>query len=220
MIKVKWRYFFEVMFFSLVIIIFSFTLCDSNTNPTIEREVIFLPIPPIPQIQSAKELNEAKTKSQITTFILATNPSLGDLLASQMAETYLLAARKYDIDVKLLVAKDWVESRFNPRATSKDKYGEPLARGVAQFTAPTGRAVWQQLGIQWNGPESLYNPLDSIIAGAYYLRHLIDLYGGNVKYALEAYNMGPTRLSDFQKRGVSINYNYALKVEETRGGLL
>jgi len=178
-----------------------------------------VPAPKRPEPKPFQELLDQRAEKEIAAFICKSNDRVGKELASEMAKAYIHAARLYDIEVKLLVAKDWTESRFDPLATSRDENGNPVARGVAQFTLGTGRAIWTELGFEWNGASSLYNPTESIIAGAHYLKQLIVRYHGNYTHALEAYNMGPTKLDELHKKGQPLRYTYAGGVKRTMGGI-
>lgn len=172
---------------------------------------------PVPE--PAQKRLDRQTEKWITNYIVKTNQRVNKVQANEMAKAYVYAANLYNIDVELLVAKDWTESRFDPLATSRDKNGNPIARGVAQFTMGTGRTVWNELGFEWHGANSLYNPAESIVAGAHYLKQLLDRYSGNQTHALEAYNMGPTRLDEFHRAGRTLKYSYASNVKRTMGGI-
>lgn len=178
-----------------------------------------VPAPGRPEPKPLQVLLDQRAEKEIAAFICKSNDRVDKELASEMAKAYIHAARLYDIEVKLLVAKDWTESRFDPLATSRDENGNPVARGVAQFTLGTGRAIWAELGFEWNGASSLYNPIESIIAGAHYLKQLIVRYHGNYTHALEAYNMGPTKLDELHKKGQPLRYTYAGSVKRTMGGI-
>jgi len=178
-----------------------------------------VPAPGRPEPKPLQVLLDQRAEKEIAAFICKSNDRVDKELASEMAKAYIHAARLYDIDVKLLVAKDWTESRFDPLATSRDENGNPVARGVAQFTLGTGRAIWAELGFEWNGASSLYSPIESIIAGAHYLKQLIVRYHGNYTHALEAYNMGPTKLDELHKKGHPLRYTYAESVKRTMGGI-
>lgn len=96
------------------------------------------------------------------------------------AETYKPfideAARRYNLDSRLLKAIVKVESNFNPRAVSK-KGAVGLMQIMPENFAP--------LGIR-----DPYNPQENILAGARYLREMINRYG-ELPLALAAYNAGP-----------------------------
>jgi soluble lytic murein transglycosylase-like protein len=207
-----------ILVIALVFLFTTFRKVESLPQKELGR-VEFVPAPGRPEPKPLQVLLDQRAEKEIAAFICKSNDRVDKELASEMAKTYIHAARLYDIDVKLLVAKDWTESRFDPFATSRDENGNPVARGVAQFTLGTGRAIWAELGFEWNGASSLYNPIESIIAGAHYLKQLIVRYHGNYTHALEAYNMGPTKLDELHEKGQPLRYTYAGSVKQTMGGI-
>jgi hypothetical protein len=207
-----------ILAIALVFLFTTFRKVESLPQKELGR-VESVPAPGRPEPKPLQVLLDQRAEKEIAAFICKSNDRVDKELASEMAKAYIHAARLYDIDVKLLVAKDWTESRFDPFATSRDENGNPVARGVAQFTLGTGRAIWAELGFEWNGASSLYNPIESIIAGAHYLKQLIVRYHGNYTHALEAYNMGPTKLDELHKKGQPLRYTYAGSVKRTMGGI-
>ena len=150
---------------------------------------------------------------EISRYIRDTNPIIEEPLALAMARTYKDVSEEFDIDVKILLAKDYVESRFNPNAFSTDSSGTVLARGVAQFMVSTGKFVWGELGYPYESPDCLYVPDHSIRAGAWYLRFLIDRFQ-SVEKALIAYNIGETRLARIVSNGGNLPSVYSYLVRE------
>lgn len=207
-----------ILAIALVFLFTTFRKVESLPQKELGR-VESVPAPGRPEPKPLQVLLDQRAEKEIAAFICKSNDRVDKELASEMAKAYIHAARLYDIEVKLLVAKDWTESRFDPLATSRDENGNPVARGVAQFTLGTGRAIWAELGFEWNGASSLYNPIESIIAGAHYLKQLIVRYHGNYTHALEAYNMGPTKLDELHKKGQPLRYTYAGSVKRTMGGI-
>jgi hypothetical protein len=207
-----------ILAIALVFLFTTFRKVESLPQKELGR-VESVPAPGRPEPKPLQVLLDQRAEKEIAAFICKSNDRVDKELASEMAKAYIHAARLYDIEVKLLVAKDWTESRFDPLATSRDENGNPVARGVAQFTLGTGRAIWTELGFEWNGASSLYNPTESIIAGAHYLKQLIVRYHGNYTHALEAYNMGPTKLDELHKKGQPLRYTYAGSVKRTMGGI-
>ena len=89
-------------------------------------------------------------------------------------------ARQFDHDVSLMRAIIHVESRFNPNALSPKG-----AIGLMQVMPATARGV----GIA--APEqALFDPETNLIAGARYLRKLVDMFPDRPELAIAAYNAG------------------------------
>lgn len=96
------------------------------------------------------------------------------------------AARRYRVDHALVKAVIRAESDFIPYAKSPKG-----ALGLMQLMPATARQynVWRAL-----------EPRENIEAGTQHLRGLLDLYDGNVRLALAAYNAGAEAVS--KHRGV------------------
>ena len=89
---------------------------------------------------------------------------------------FAAAAARTGVPLSLLVATAYEESRMNPRARS-----DAGARGLLQLMPATARSL------RLAGDD----PAANVLAGALYLRQLIDRFG-SVDLALAAYNAGPT----------------------------
>lgn len=97
------------------------------------------------------------------------------------------AAAKERLEPALLRAIIRVESNFNHKAVS------PMgARGLMQLMPPTA----DQVGIRKALDHK--NPRANILAGARYLRNMINQFRGDLRLALAAYNAGPGAVEKFR----------------------
>ena len=85
-------------------------------------------------------------------------------------------AAKHDLAPQLVHSVIAVESNYNPNAISPKG-----AQGLMQLIPSTARRF---------GVNNVFNPVENIEGGARYLRYLLDLYHGDYRLALAAYNAG------------------------------
>ena len=86
------------------------------------------------------------------------------------------AASRYSLDGNLIKAVIQVESSFNPNAVS-----HAAAKGLMQMIDSTA-AMYKV--------KNIFNPAEAIDAGSHHLMDLLNVYDGNLKLALAAYNAG------------------------------
>lgn len=103
-----------------------------------------------------------------------------DIIRQQAADKHL--------DPALIAAVIYAESKFDPRKSSAG------AEGLMQLLPQTAEYLAQQSGGTTFSPADLATPQVNISYGSYYLRYLIDHYGGQVMPALAAYNAGMTNV--------------------------
>ena len=89
-----------------------------------------------------------------------------------------------DLDPALIAAIIYEESRF------RDQTSHAGARGLMQITPETADAIAKHSGGTRFRQSDLATPQINISYGSYYLRLLIDHYGGNETLAVAAYNAG------------------------------
>lgn len=82
----------------------------------------------------------------------------------------------YQIDPNLIHAIITAESNYNPKAISKKG-----AKGIMQLMPSTAERY---------GVKSIFDPLDNIKGGVKYLKDLLIIFDGDLRYALAAYNAG------------------------------
>jgi len=122
-------------------------------------------------------------------------------------------ARKKDLDPALVAGVIHTESRF------RDQTSPAGARGLMQITPATARYVANLSGGTRFVIEDLATPQVNIAYGTFYLRYLLDRYGGDDVVALAAYNGGETNVdrwlanADAQERQFDVE---AIPFPETR----
>lgn len=109
---------------------------------------------------------------------MQSEPNLGEIVRSTVAE----ASRRFGVPERWIVEVMRVESRGVPTAVSPAG-----AIGLMQVMP----ATYARLRLRYGLGADPYNPRDSILAGAAYLREMYDHYGA--PGFLAAYNAGPGR---------------------------
>src|SRR5215211_802574 len=89
-----------------------------------------------------------------------------------------------NLDAALIAAVIYEESRF------RDQTSHAGARGLMQITPETADAIAKHSGGTRFEQSDLSSPQINISYGSYYLRLLLDHYGGNDTLAIAAYNAG------------------------------
>jgi soluble lytic murein transglycosylase len=100
-------------------------------------------------------------------------------------------AREKGVDASLIAAVIYAESRFRNQTSHAD------ARGLMQITPATAEHIEKRSGGTQFELEDLSDPDLNIRYGTFYLRELLDQYGGNEIAALAAYNAGPTQAEEW-----------------------
>lgn len=109
------------------------------------------------------------------------------------------AAKRYRLDPELIKAVIKVESDFDPQAVSKKG-----AMGLMQLMPDTAREM--DVGAP-------YEPEANILGGSRYLRKLINLFNGDLRLVLAAYNAGPSRvLANNRVPRITETENYVKRV--------
>ncbi|MBZ5513912.1 MAG: transglycosylase SLT domain-containing protein [Acidobacteriia bacterium] len=127
-------------------------------------------------------------------FALAPPPAEIDRLVRQ-------AATRSQVDPKLVHAIIQAESEYNPNAVSNKG-----AMGLMQLIPATALRF---------GVENPFDPQQNIQGGVSYLRHLLNLFGGDLTLSLAAYNAGEN--SVLRQGGVpnfNETKNYVRKVSD------
>jgi len=134
-------------------------------------------------IKSVEGLNEIKmNKSSATekqSALITEKKLFGSYRPQGEALFYPLirkAAKRHNVDAALIMAIVYIESGYNPKATSKKG-----AQGLMQLMPKTAKAL---------GVKNSFNPEQNINGGVKYFKKLVNKTGGNIELALAAYNAG------------------------------
>lgn len=120
-------------------------------------------------------------KAKAADKVYSSNASL-PLADESLSSLITNAAKKYQVDPKLVSAVAEVESGGRQEATSAAG-----AVGVMQLMPDTAAS----LGV------NPYDKRENVEGGAKYLKEMLDLFGGDVKKAVAAYNAGPAAVKNY-----------------------
>ena len=97
-------------------------------------------------------------------------------------------ARAKGLDPALIAAVIYEESKF------RDQTSKVGARGLMQITPKTAEFIARKSGGTRFVEQDLATPQVNISYGTFYLRYLLNRYGGNEELAIAAYNAGETNV--------------------------
>lgn len=138
--------------------------------------------------------------------VLERHPTgLANVTKEELAEVIYEEANRYNYDPKFILALIAIESSFQNWSVS-----EQGAKGLMQIMPYVAESLAQELGIEWSGDRTLFNPYLNIRIGIHYLSQLI-LDFNDIGVALTAYNYGPTYVKGLVERKERIPHNYYRK---------
>jgi soluble lytic murein transglycosylase-like protein len=184
----------------------------SPAVPAIAREepvvappvsIVEEPAPPAPLGPRARSI-----RAQLTRLAKQTDLTPAELDA--LATVVESESRRFDLAAELVLAVMHVESRFRTYAVS-----EKNAMGLMQIMPSTGRWLAPQVGVEWRGPHTLFDPIVNVRLGIAYLHRLTKRYHGDLAAALAAYNWGPGHIDRRIARGVPLPDEYPRLVLNT-----
>jgi soluble lytic murein transglycosylase len=111
-------------------------------------------------------------------------------------------AENYGLEPQLVAAVIYQESKFDADAESPSG-----AVGLMQLLPSTGQGIADRTGGDAWRPEDLHNPELNVRYGSWYLRHLLDKYGGDEMLALAAYNAGQANVDRWRAAGSGIRFD-------------
>ncbi len=109
-------------------------------------------------------------------------------------ETVSEMAEEYGLDVYLVAAVTYIESKYDPDAVSGKG-----AIGLMQIMPDTGEWIAWRLKMDGFKTSMLTDPQLNMRMGCWYLRYLSERYGGRLQLVLSAYNAGPGKVDSWLK---------------------
>jgi hypothetical protein len=166
---------------------------------------------PAEQPESALDVALEATTSElderaVLAFLRSRHTGMSRLDEENVARTVVREARRHDLDPALVLAVIQVESGGYYHAIS-----HVGAMGLMQLLPATAKEMADSLGLEWHGPESLFDPVMNVQLGTAYIKHLADRFG-DVSTALAAYNWGPTRIDRRIRKGTGVPSIYIERV--------
>ena len=135
-----------------------------------------------------------KTIREIVAILEKHQTSLANVTKEQLAEVIYEEALRYNQDPKFILALIAIESSFKSSSVS-----EKGAKGLMQIMPYVAQSVASQIGIEWSGDRTLFNPLLNIRMGIHYLYQLVTDFD-DLGLAVAAYNYGPTYVRYLMER--------------------
>ncbi len=136
-----------------------------------------------------RDMGGLEERISISSYLEGNAPALPPRDRKRLASFIQRESRRHAIAWQLLVAIVKTESSFKPAAASRRG-----ALGLMQLRPSTAAEVASAIGVPYGGPVELYDIEVNIRLGTAYL-HMLRRRFGSLDLALQAYNIGPTRLS-------------------------
>lgn len=150
--------------------------------------------------------SRGKTIKEIAGILERSSTDLDEETRVKLAETIYEESVRYNHDPKFILALIAIESSFRNKSVS-----ERGAKGLMQLMPYVAETLAQELGIEWNGDPTLFNPFLNIRMGIYYLSQLIIDFN-DLRVALAAYNYGPTYVKGLIERRERIPTHYYRRI--------
>ncbi|OGP73024.1 MAG: hypothetical protein A2V86_07045 [Deltaproteobacteria bacterium RBG_16_49_23] len=151
---------------------------------------------------TVKTPNRAQTIQEIAGILEKYSKDLDNETRIDLAEAIYEESVYYNHDPKFILALIAIESSFQNQSVS-----EKGAKGLMQLMPYVAESLAKELGIEWDGDPTLFNPFLNIRMGIHYLSQLI-LDFDDVRIALVAYNYGPTYVKSLIEKKESIPVHY------------
>ncbi len=147
-------------------------------------------------------------KSKVFLLLQSQDTGLMEKDQRSLANLIVSESKKYNQDPILTLAMIMTESTFYNWSQSRAD-----AHGLMQIRTKTGSNVAKELGVFWEGKQTLFDPFVNIRFGIYYFNKLVKRFRDK-DIALAAYNIGPTKVSRLMLKKRKIPTRYSSKVRK------
>jgi soluble lytic murein transglycosylase len=134
---------------------------------------------------------------------------LAKVMTEELAEVIYEEATRYNHDPKFILALIAAESSFQNWSVS-----ERGAKGLMQIMPYVAESIACELGIEWSGDRTLFNPFLNIKMGVHYLSRLLFDFK-DTGLALTAYNYGPTYVKGLIEKKRKVPQHFYEKIFAT-----
>lgn len=186
-----------------------FYLCVISYHVSASQRLI---VQSVKEHESLRASNETKrVRNEIWRILEAKAKAMPRKDRKKLADKIVTYSRQNGHDPFLLVAMIETESSFR-----RDVVSRKGAVGLMQVRPFVARALAKELNMSPDTARRLSDYDVNIKLGSYYLAKMMKRFGGDLSLALEAYNLGPTRLVRNMKKGKKLAWRYTRKVFRSR----
>ncbi len=218
--KKKSRHISSILFFSILLIL-AFSLrfhlpcftgiryvaaCYQNVQQTIDNNPALRWTYSLidPEFQKKKE-----TIQEILAVLEKHETGLAQVMREELAEVIYEESTRNNHDPKFILALIAIESSFQNWSVS-----EAGAKGLMQIMPYVAESIAKELGIEWSGDRTLFNPFLNIKMGVHYLTRLL-LDFKDPELAVTAYNYGPTYVKGLIEKKRKVPQDFYEKITAT-----
>jgi hypothetical protein len=153
-----------------------------------------------------KIVNKEKAVLEILTVLERYPTGLASGMRKGIADLIYEEATRNNQDPKFILALIATESSFQNRSVSQQG-----AKGLMQIMPSVAQSIAKEMGIEWRGDHTLFNPFINIKMGVYYLSQLVVDFN-DFGTALTAYNYGPTYIRTLIEKNEKIPADFYRKL--------
>ncbi len=143
---------------------------------------------------------------KIASFMEDEGFTLGREKLLETARSIYKVSKQYGVDYRLMLAIIKIESNFKHDAVSPKG-----ARGLLQIKPSLAKFIAKDAGVHWKGIKTLDEPEKNIKIGIFFFSRLLEDFD-NIYLALNAYNMGPTKLKNILKEKKTHDRSFSMQV--------